>query len=130
MGVGGGKWIVRYRNKASKAMRLPKAREYALDMVKGIWAGRILTDPIRNLHQEHLRPIKKAKPAPLNIMGVAHQWHNPCPVNRETVAEILRSEVLIDANPIKPALPAPALQGDDCPIEYDEKGYPELPDCL
>ena len=25
---------------------------------------------------------------------------------------------------------AEPLQGDDCPIEYDEKGYPELPDCL
>ena len=23
-----------------------------------------------------------------------------------------------------------ALQGDDYPLEYDEKGYPELPDCL
>src|SRR5262245_46051813 len=34
-GIGGGLWVVRYRNKASKPMRLPKAKTYALEMVRG-----------------------------------------------------------------------------------------------
>ena len=39
MGVGGGLWVVRYRDKSSKPMKLPKAKTYALEMVKGIQAG-------------------------------------------------------------------------------------------
>jgi hypothetical protein len=49
-------------------------------------------------------------------------------VNRETVAEILRSELLVDDSP--KALPALALQGDDYPLEYYPDGYPKVPDCL
>ena len=41
MGIGLGRWIVRYRNKASKPMKLPAARKYALEMVKGI----VLAEP-------------------------------------------------------------------------------------
>jgi hypothetical protein len=70
MGVGNGQWIVRYRNRASKPMRLPKAKAYALEMVRGVWAGRVLTDPIKNLHQETLKAMGEtpASPAPLNIV--------------------------------------------------------------
>jgi hypothetical protein len=130
-GVGDGKWIVRYRNKASKPMRLAKAREYALEMVRGIRAGRVLTDPIRTLHQEHLKTMEEEpRPAPLHIMGGGQEWNNSCRVERETATEILRSEcpMLVDA-PIKPAL-TPPLQGDDCPLEFYPDGYPMLPDGL
>jgi hypothetical protein len=134
MGVGNGKWIVRYRNKASKPTRLPKAREYTLEMVRGIWAGRALADPIGHLHQECLKTIGEdhpKPPAPLNVMGAGHQWDKPAIVSRDTVAEILCAEcpMLVDMKP-PPSLPAPPLQGDDYPLEYDEDGHPKLPACL
>jgi hypothetical protein len=51
MGIGNGRWIVRYRNKASRPMKLPAARKYALEMVKGIRPGRVVTDPIGDLNR-------------------------------------------------------------------------------
>jgi hypothetical protein len=57
MGIGSGKWIARYRNKWSKAMTLAKAKQYALEMVKGIRPGRVPADPIRHLHLETLRAM-------------------------------------------------------------------------
>ena len=56
MAVGGGFWVVRYRNKASRPMKLPKAKTYALEMVKGIRPGIIVTDPIGDLHCLSLGP--------------------------------------------------------------------------
>ena len=55
MGVGGGRWVARYRGKASTPMRLAKAKGYAIEMVKGIRPGKVTTDPIRNLHHLHLK---------------------------------------------------------------------------
>ena len=54
MGVGGGRWVVRYRDKASRPMKLPKAKTYALEMVKGIRPGRMVADPIGRLLRLHL----------------------------------------------------------------------------
>ena len=75
-------------------MRLAKAKAYALEMVKGVWAGRILTDPIKNLHQETLKAMGEtpASPAPLNIMGGERKRGRTSKVDRETVAEILLTE--------------------------------------
>jgi hypothetical protein len=50
MGIGYGLWIVRYRNKASKPMKLPAAKKYAVETVKGIRPGRVVTDPIGDLN--------------------------------------------------------------------------------
>ena len=55
MGVGNGPWVFRYRNKASRPMRLNAAKQYALEMVRGIRPGRVLADPIGYLHQEALK---------------------------------------------------------------------------
>ena len=51
MGIGNGRWIVRYRSKASKPMKLPAARKYALEMVGGIRPGRVVADPIGDLNR-------------------------------------------------------------------------------
>jgi hypothetical protein len=128
MGVGNGQWIVRYRNRASKPMRLPKAKAYALEIVRGIWAGKTLTDPIQKLHQETLKAMGEtaASPAPLNIMGGERK--RGLKVDRETIAEILLTECPVDAKPLSPALPAPPP--GDYPITYDHDGYPVLPPCL
>jgi hypothetical protein len=130
MAIGNGQWIVRYRNKASKPMRLPKAKAHALEMVRGIWAGQALTDPIKNLHQETLKAMGESptSPAPLNIMGGERK--RGFKVDRETIAEILRIEcpMLVGAKPLSPALPAPPP--GDYPITYDHDGYPVLPACL
>jgi len=41
------------------------------------------------------------------------------------------SERKVNLPAYNPYGPTPgALQGDDCPLEYDENGYPELPACL
>jgi hypothetical protein len=50
MGIGNGRWIVRYRDKASKPMKLPVAKKYALEMVRGIRPGRVMADPIGDLN--------------------------------------------------------------------------------
>ena len=50
MGIGNGRWIVRYRNKASRPMKLPAAKKYALEMVEGIRLGRVVADPIGDLN--------------------------------------------------------------------------------
>ena len=54
MGIGGGLWVVRYRSKSSKPMKLPKARTYALEMVRGVRPGMVIADPIGRLHRLHL----------------------------------------------------------------------------
>jgi len=51
MGIGNGRWIVRYRNKASRPMKLPAARRYALEILKGIRPARVVTDPIGDLNR-------------------------------------------------------------------------------
>ena len=51
MGIGNGRWIVRYRNTASKPMKLPAAKKYALEMVRGIRLGRVVADPIGDLNR-------------------------------------------------------------------------------
>ena len=51
MGIGNGRWIVRYRDKASKPMKLPAAKRYALEMVNGVRPGRKITDPISDLNR-------------------------------------------------------------------------------
>jgi hypothetical protein len=50
MGIGNARWIVRYRNKSSRPMKLPAARKYALEMIKGIRSGRVVHDPIGELN--------------------------------------------------------------------------------
>jgi len=51
MGIGNGLWIIRYRDKASRLMKLPAARKYALEMVKGTRPGIILDDPVSHLNK-------------------------------------------------------------------------------
>ena len=57
LAVGGGRWVARYRNKSSKPMKLPKAKTYALEMVKGIRPGKII-DPIGRLLRLHLDALE------------------------------------------------------------------------
>ena len=51
MGIGNGRWIVRYRNRASRPMKLSAAKRYAPEMIRGIRPGRIVTDPIGDLNR-------------------------------------------------------------------------------
>ena len=39
MGIGNGLWVVRYRTKASRPLKLNAAKTYAIEMVKGIRPG-------------------------------------------------------------------------------------------
>src|SRR5262245_5531478 len=105
-GVGSGLWVARYRGKASRPMRLAKAKAYAIEMVKGIRPGKVITDPIRNLHHLHL---KFAEPLP-------------------SIAEVWAIET---AN--YPPLTTPTIKTEavfpDYFLEYDESGFPEIPAC-
>ena len=51
---GGGRWVARYRGKASRPMRLAKAKAYAIEMVKGIRPRRMVADPLGRLLRLHL----------------------------------------------------------------------------
>ena len=62
MAVGGGRWVVRYRNKSSKPMKLPKAKTYALEMVKGIRPG--IKPPNGDLNRLHRLHLDALEPMP------------------------------------------------------------------
>ena len=39
-------------------------------------------------------------------------------------------EAIIEAELAMPSEDCPALQGDECPLDYYADGYPKLPECL
>jgi hypothetical protein len=104
--VGGGRWVVRYRNKASKPMKLPKAKTYALEIVRGIRPGKVTADPIGRLLRLHLEVLE------------------PMPV----MAEIWAIETA-DYPPLY-SRPLEELDPNSAELEYYPDGYPILPDCL
>ena len=111
MAVGGGRWVVRYRNKSSKPMKLPKAKTYALEMVKGIRPG--IKPPNGDLNRLHRLHLDALEPMP-------------------EMAEIWAIETA-DYPPLyfRPIEDLPALESrktDD--LGYYEDGFPRLPDCL
>jgi hypothetical protein len=69
MGIGGGLWVVRYRTKASRPMKLNAAKRYAIEMIKGIRPGIIITDPIKHLTQ--LQIPKEVFPPPRYLVRAA-----------------------------------------------------------
>ena len=109
LAVGGGRWVARYRNKSSKPMKLPKAKTYALEMVKGIRPGKIIADPIGRLHRLHLDALE------------------PMP----EMAEI-RARETADYPPLysKPLEELESPNSAHYQLEYYADGYPILPDCL
>src|SRR5262245_16464192 len=50
MAVGKGKWVVRYKDRASRPMTLAKAKTYGIEMVRGIRPGIAVKDHIARLH--------------------------------------------------------------------------------
>jgi hypothetical protein len=126
MGVGNGQWIVRYRNKASRPMKLNAAKKYAIEMVRGVRPGRVVADPIAELNQyaaneadlaeRREEPVQRQ---PVDLMGGTLRGL----VNPELRRAILATELGEESS-------SAPLQGDDYPLEYDENGYPELPACL
>jgi len=109
MGIGGGLWIVRYRDKSSKPMKLPKAKVYALEMVKGIRPGKDITDPIGRLQRLHLDVLE---PMP----ELAQVW----------TVETANYPALYS----RPSEPSETPKGEDHPLEYYPDGYPKIPTCL
>jgi hypothetical protein len=109
MSIGGGLWVVRYRDRSSKPMKLPKAKTYALEMVKGIRPGKVIADPIGRLHRLHL------------------DVHEPMP----EMAQVRAAETA-DYPPLysRPAEPSETPKGDDHLLEYYPDGHPRLPECL
>ena len=109
MGIGSGLWVVRYRGKSSKPMKLPKAKIYALEMARGIRQGKVIADPIGRLHRLHL------------------DVHEPMP----EMAQVWAIETA-DYPPLysRPSEPSESPSGDDCPLEFYPDGYPMLPDGL
>jgi hypothetical protein len=49
--IGNAHWVARYRDKSSRPMKLPAAKRYALEMVKGIRQGIAVDDPVRELNR-------------------------------------------------------------------------------
>ena len=109
IGVGSGLWVVRYRDKSSKPKKLPNAKAYALEMVKGIRPGKVITHTIGRLHRLHL------------------DVHEPMP----EMAQVWAIETAdYPALYSRPSGPSEIPRGDDCPLEYYGDGYPMLPDYL
>ena len=109
MGIGGGLWVVRYRSKSSKPMKLPKARTYALEMVRGVRPGMVIADPIGRLHRLH---VDVHEPMPEMAQVWAIETANfPDVYSR-------RSE------------PSQIPRCDECQLEFYSDGYPFLPDGL
>jgi hypothetical protein len=109
MGIGGGLWIVRYRDKSSKPMKLPKAKVYALEMVKGIRPGKVIADQIERLQRLH---VDVQEPMP----GMAQVW----------AIETADYPILYS----RPSEPSESPKGDDHLLGYYPDGYPKIPACL
>jgi hypothetical protein len=127
MGVGGGKWVVRYRGKASRPMRLAKAKAYAIEMVKGIRPGSIVTDPIRELNlleAKRDQGLGRGSEWPTELMGGGQQTDN------KNIASNLKQVILDTELGFEASSEVPSPQGDDHQLEYYPDGYPKLPDCL
>jgi len=110
MGVGGGRWVVRYRNRASKPMKLSKAKTYALEMVKGIRPGAVATAAIGRLVRLHLDALE---PMPKMAEIRAIETADFPPLYVRTTPELTTF-----------------LPPEDCINEYYPDGDPILPDCL
>jgi hypothetical protein len=50
VGVGGGLWLARYRNKTSRPMTLRRAKKYLHEMVDRLRPGKRVADPIEHLN--------------------------------------------------------------------------------
>jgi hypothetical protein len=90
-------------------MKLPKAKVYGLEMVKGIRPGKVTADPIGRLLRLHLVVLE------------------PMP----EMAEIWAIETA-DYPPLylRPLEELEAPNSADSQLEYYPDGYPKLPDCL
>jgi hypothetical protein len=109
MGIGGGLWVVRYRDKSSKPMKLPKAKTYALEMVKGIRPGKVIADTIGRLHRLHLDALE---PMPGKVLVWSIETADYPPLYS------------------RPSEPSESSRGDECQLEYYSDGNPLLPDWL
>jgi hypothetical protein len=89
-------------------MRLPKAKAYALEMVKGVWDGRIVKGPIAHLNRLYVHA------------------NEPMP----TLAEIWAIETSNYPPLTQPNVVSEPLPAGDYPITFDSDGYPLLPECL
>ena len=118
MGVGGGMWVCRYRNKASRPMRLAKAKKYVVEMIRGIRPGKVVSDPIGELHQLHLKFAGEPMPTLAEVTAIERANFPPLTRLQPTIYKTAAR-----------GTPQP-LQGDDYQLEYYEDGYPKLPACL
>jgi hypothetical protein len=107
LGIGSGLWVVRYRDKSSKAMKLPKAKTYALEMVKGIRPGKVIADPIGRLQRFHL------------------DVHEPMPEMAQVWAMETADYPTLYS---RPSEPSESSKGDECQLGFHPDGYPMLPD--
>ena len=90
-------------------MKLPKAKTYALEMVKGIRPGKVITDTIGRLQRLHL------------------DVHEPMP----EMARIWAIETAdYPALYSRPSEPSEIPRGDECQLGFYSDGYPILPDGL
>ena len=109
MGIGSGLWVVRYRDKSSRPMKLPKARTYAMEVLKGIRPGKVIADTIGRLHRLHL-DVQEPMP------GMSQVW----------AIETADYPALYS----RPSEPSEIPSGDECQLGFYPDGYPMLPDCL
>ena len=115
LGVGGGRWVVRYKKRASKPLKLPKAKAYAMEMVKGVRPGKLVEDTIGRLLRLHLDALE---PMPSLAQVWAIETANYPSLTRFLPTEDCRVN----------ATPALHFPPEDCKLDPD--GYPMLPECL
>ena len=89
MGIGNGRWIARYRNRASRPMKLPAAKTYALEMTKGIRPAIVLQEPVA-----HLNKITAA------VIGANEKWR--APIEPDLLAYIREVETGVPPSPEGP----------------------------
>ena len=90
-------------------MKLPKAKTYALEMVKGIRPGKVITDTIGRLQRLNL-DVQEPMPEMARIWAIETADYPPLYV--------------------RPSGEFEASNSADYHLEYYEDGYPKLPACL
>jgi hypothetical protein len=102
MGIGAGYWVVRYRNRGTRPMRLNPAKRYAIEMLSGIRSGFVIADPIWQLHRYHYDALE---PMPSFAEVCAIERADFPPLYRTPTPDFAAEKT------------AETLKGDDCPRE-------------
>jgi hypothetical protein len=136
------RWVARVKDRASEPLPLEEAKKAAAAMLheRGKAEPRDWIGELNQIAANEVDRVARARERdecqqPIDLMGGEQRG----PIDPELRRAILDAELgggAAELGAVDPDLkPSPldgklVLPGDDYPLEYDENGYPEIPECL